>query len=183
VHPQLQVLIDEFGAAQARLHRLVATTPVELWPRRPEPERWSMAECVAHLNLTAAAFVPALRQALAAPGLTRSTGDRERYRRDPLGWLLWKTIGPPVRFRIKTPAPFVPGGTSPVLELIAEFDRWQEEQMACVHQAEGLPLGRIWIRSPFNSRMRYNLYSALTVLPRHQQRHLWQAEQARAAVS
>ena len=32
------------------------------------------------------------------------------------------------------------------------------------------------IVSPFDGRLRYNLYSCLTILPAHQHRHLWQAE-------
>jgi hypothetical protein len=47
-----------------------------------------------------------------------------------------------------------------------------------VHEAEGLPLHRVKIVSPFNARVRYNLFSALSILPRHQHRHLWQAELA-----
>jgi hypothetical protein len=46
-----------------------------------------------------------------------------------------------------------------------------------VEEADGLALGRIRITSPFDSRLRYNLFSCLTILPRHQQRHIWQAEQ------
>ena len=30
--------------------------------------------------------------------------------------------------------------------------------------------------SPFNARMRYNLYAGFSTLPRHQHRHLQQAE-------
>lgn len=55
MHPQLRAIIDQFDAAQARLHRLVAVSPEQAWSRRAEPGRWSMAEWVAHLNLTAAA--------------------------------------------------------------------------------------------------------------------------------
>ena len=33
------------------------------------------------------------------------------------------------------------------------------------------------ITSPFNPRIRYNLYACLTILPPHQERHIWQAEQ------
>ena len=40
-------------------------------------------------------------------------------------------------------------------------------------------LGRLWIISPFDARIRYNAYACLTILPRHQHRHLWQAEQVR----
>jgi hypothetical protein len=39
------------------------------------------------------------------------------------------------------------------------------------------------IGSPFNTRVKYNVFSALSVLPRHQHRHLWQAEQTLAAAS
>jgi DinB superfamily len=178
-HPQLQAVIDEFGTAQARFHALAAATRAADWARRPEPARWSIAECVAHLNLTSATFLPALHQAL--EGKPKSTVTR-RYRRDPLGWLLWLTMAPPARIRLKTAAAFIPQGTAEAAELVAEFDRLQAEQVACVRSAEGLPLGDLWIRSPFDPRIRYNVYSALTILPRHQHRHLWQAERVRVTL-
>jgi hypothetical protein len=78
--------------------------------------------------------------------------------------------------------PFVPTGTDAPSRLIAEFDRLQEQQVACVREADGLPLGRIKIISPFDVRVKYNLYACLTILPRHQHRHLWQAEQVRHTV-
>jgi hypothetical protein len=64
---------------------------------------------------------------------------------------------------------------------VAEFDEWQRRQVDLVRQAEGLPLGRLWIVSPFDRRIRYNAFACLTILPRHQHRHLWQAEQVTAA--
>jgi hypothetical protein len=39
-----------------------------------------------------------------------------------------------------------------------------------------LPLHRVRITSPFNSKLRYNVYAALVLLPRHQERHINQAE-------
>ena len=179
MHPQLQAVIGELGTAQARLHALAAATPPAAWSRRPDPARWSIAECVAHLNLTSAAYLPLLRQALARSSQSIVT---RRYRRDPIGWLLWRTAGPPVRLRMKTTASFIPQAMAGAVELVAEFDRWQAEQVSYVRNAEGLPLGRLWIRSPFDPRLRYNVYAALTILPRHQHRHLWQAEQILAAL-
>jgi DinB superfamily len=177
VHPQLQEIVDEFESARARLQRLAAGRSDEDWARRPTPDRWSVAECVAHLNLTSAAFVPPLRRILGASGLPRLTDPRRRFRRDPFGWLLWRTMGPPVRLRIKTPTRFVPGAAAPKDQLIAEFYQWQDQQIALVRDADGLELDRIRVPSPFRRRISYNGYSALSVLPRHQHRHLWQAEQ------
>lgn len=177
MQPQLQEVIEDFGAALERLHQLARDVPSEAWPRRPEPSRWSVGECVAHLNLTAKAFLPPLRDALER-GRRMGGPAPERYRRDPIGWLLWRSQAPPVRMRVKTTPPFVPAGDQPPAELIREFERLQEEQVACVRKADGLPLGRLRIGSPFDPRVKYNLFSALTILPRHQHRHLWQAEQA-----
>jgi hypothetical protein len=142
-----------------------------------------MAECVEHLNLTAHAYLPLLRAALDRGRASRQrAGSHQRYRRDPVGWLLWRMAGPPVRRRVKTTSTFIPSSDRPLPALMAEFDRLQEEQLRCVIEAEGLPLGRLWIRSPFDPRIRYNAYSCLTILPRHQQRHVWQAEQVAAAL-
>ncbi len=153
MHPQLQRVADELAAAQARLHRLASAIPPEHWSRRPEPDRWSVAECVAHLNLTSAACQPLLEQAIARG---RRLGGRPpaRYRRDPIGWILWRLAGPPVKRRVKTTPPFVPRATASTAETVAEY-----------------------------ARLRYNTYACLTILPRHDHRHLWQAEQAWAALS
>jgi hypothetical protein len=177
VHPQLQTVADEFVAAQEKLHRMADSTPEASWARRPDPAHWSAAECVAHLNLTALAFLPLIRRALdAAAGL--GGGTPARLRRDLTGWMLWRTAGPQPRFRVRTTAPFVPTGSEPLPDLLNTFDRLQAEQLACVHQADGRPIHRVKIVSPFNARLRYNLYACLTILPRHQERHLWQAQRA-----
>jgi hypothetical protein len=176
MHPQLQVITDQFAAAQTRLHALAEATPEDWWSRRGDPARWSAGECVAHLNLTARAFLPLIRRAL-DEGRRAVSPPPSRYRRDPIGWLLWRSMGPPVRHRFRTTAPFVPSGAEPLARAVETFDRLQAEQMGCVADAEGLPLGALRITSPFNARIRYNLYSCLTILPLHQHRHLWQAEQ------
>lgn len=177
MHPQLASVVAAFRAAEARLHRLADRVPADRWSTRPDPARWSVAECVEHLNLTGRAYLPILHAALAE---ARALGGPPptRYRRDPLGWLLWRTMGPPVRIKTKTIASFVPtGGAGPDV-LIAEFDRLQREQIACVEAADGLPLGRVRVTSPFDARVKYNLYACLTMLPPHQERHIWQAEKA-----
>src|SRR3989449_4567919 len=84
-------------------------------------------------------------------------------------------MGPPVRFRIKTIARFLPSSVAAPELLVQEFDRLQAAQLDCLAQADGLPLSQVRVTSPFNARVRYNLYSCFTILPRHQHRHLWQA--------
>ena len=67
-----------------------------------------------------------------------------------IGWMLWRTAGPPVRHPVRTTAQFVPTGSAPPGALLGTFDRLQDEQ---------------------------RLYACLTILAPHQERHLRQAEQ------
>ena len=176
VHAELQAVIDEFESALVRLRALRDNVPASQWVSRPEPERWSIGECVAHLNLTSTAFLPLMRTGLDE---ARRSGHAAsaRYRRDVLGWLLWRSMGPPVKRKFKTTAPFVPRSDRTSADLVSEFERLQGEQLVLARAADGLPIDRVKIASPFNPRLRYNLFSALSILPRHQHRHLWQAEQ------
>jgi uncharacterized protein with von Willebrand factor type A (vWA) domain len=61
---------------------------------------------------------------------------------------------------------------------MAVFTRLQAEIIACGHAADGLPIVHVTLRSPFIARVKYNLYAALTLVSRHQQRHALQAERA-----
>lgn len=183
MHPQIAAIVADFEAARARLRHLVDRTAAEAWSVRPAPERWSADECVAHLNLTARAFLPLLRAALAEARALGGTAPA-RLRRDPVGWLISTMSGPMRRVgrvrvgRVRTASAFVPTGDRPRDALVAEFDALQDEQIALVRDADGLPIDRVRIVSPFDARARYSAYSALYTLPRHQHRHIEQAEEA-----
>src|SRR5215213_2066789 len=89
---QLAAIIDDFEAARGRLQRLVDATPESKWSTRRDPNRWSVAECVGHLNLTSRAYTPRLREAFA--GRVALDPPPRRYRRDFAGWLIGLASGP-----------------------------------------------------------------------------------------
>jgi hypothetical protein len=175
--PQLDEIVRELDSASKRLETLHRDVTGDGWYRRPAPERWSPGECVAHLNLTAIAMLPLLRQGV-EEARRHGGAPRDRYRRDLVGWLLWRSISAPGRFKSKTIPAFVPTSDRPAADVVAEFRRLQQEQVAVTRAADGLSIDRVRMSSPFNASVRYNIFSALSILPRHQHRHLWQAEQA-----
>jgi len=61
---------------------------------------------------------------------------------------------------------------------MAEFSQLQSEMIACVRAADGLPIDHVTVCSPFDGRVKCNLFAALTLIPRHQERHALQAERA-----
>lgn len=176
MHHQLDALDREFRSAERRLLAIQARIPAAQWTFRPSPSRWSVGDCVAHLNLTSEGYRPILAQALSRASSLGKVAPH-RLRMDPLGWLLWKSMPPPVRTRSKTIPAFSPqGGASPET-LVATFLALQQETLGFLQASDGLPIHKVRVASPFNERIHYNLYACFAILAAHQHRHLWQAEQ------
>jgi hypothetical protein len=184
VNAQLQTVVDDLVSSQQRLHALYRALPSAAWSDHPGPGRWSAAECVAHLNLTSDALLPLFRAGLDE---ARARGGRtgRRYRRDLVGWLVWLAMRPSGGLKTTALPAYVPstaGAGAPVEDLLAVFDRLQEQFVACARAAEGLPIEQVTVVSPFDARVKVNLYAALTLVARHQHRHLLQAERAAAVL-
>lgn len=176
--PQLQAVETELEEARLRARRLAGNLDPELWAARPGPERWSIAEQIAHLNLTSRGYLPRIRQAL-RNGKQRGLTGTGPFRRDFMGWLLCKMAEPPVRIRVKTTAPFIPFDADTPEATMREFDQLQDELIDVLDYANGLALDRIDFISPFDPRIHYNLFSCLRILPVHQRHHLWLGEKVR----
>lgn len=170
-----------------RLAALDTRVQVAQWNSRPRPGEWSVAECIAHLNLTSAAMLPRLRAAFVEAQQLPAVGARG-YEGRRFGRMLAKLVGPVPTFagfrlgRAKTTAPFVPGSDLLRQQVMQERWRWQGEELALVWSAEGLAIDQVMIESPFAAGVRYDGYSALQIVVRHELRHLVQAERAVARV-
>lgn len=174
MNAQLEAIATELREATARLHRLRDAVPADQWTVRNDSDRWSVSECIEHLNLTSAAFEPLL-----ADGIERARKEpasSRKYRRGFLGWALWKMTGPDARGRVQTTPAFVPAGAPPAAAVCAEFEHRQNALLALLASADGLPIDKVTMTSPFNARMTYNIYAGFSAIPRHQHRHLQQAE-------
>ena len=178
---QLSAIAEDLQFVERRLRRLQEMLPRGVWCEPPGPGRWSPADCVAHLNLTSRTLLPLIRDGLRDAG-KRGNRSSSRYRRDLVGWFVWKLIAPSNTLRTRTIEAWEPTAGGVPEEILAEFARLQSEVIACVREADQLPIDRVRLRSPYNARVRCNLYAALTLIPRHQQRHVLQAERAAAGV-
>lgn len=186
VHLQLADIAASLESSLERFRRLAASTPESAWSARVDPMSWSVAECVAHLNLTSRAYVPLLLKAL-DDARGAGTSAPPHYRRSFFGFVISATTGPLPKFgnlrlgKAKTMPSFVPTGDLAKATIISEFEALQRDQLTIVRDANGLPLHRVRVQSAFVPTMSYDAYSALLILPRHQHRHLDQAERVNAA--
>jgi hypothetical protein len=163
----------ELNEATRRAWALVQSTDGRLFTVRPQPGRWSAAECLAHLSLSTELFLPILRKAL---DRGKKRGSRKKPKMDFIGRVLKWFLEPPIRQRMTTSAPFVPRSVRAKADAFSEFASLQEKVIELLRQAGDSDLGQK-IVSPFDKRVRYNLYSAFRIMAAHERRHLWQAEQ------
>lgn len=184
---EIETNTDALGALASRVDEAT-------WRRRPEPQKWSMAEGVAHLVATTDAYLPLLAQGIAlAPDLAPDPGPgasaEKRARGTLFGRLLRWLMEPPVRLRLKTTPPFVP---EPIPETVEGADARRSTQVerfadgqaalrALLDQAEGKAIHRAKMSSPFDPRLRYDLLSAFRIVTAHQRRHLWIMERIETA--
>jgi hypothetical protein len=177
----LEDVEKELNQATARAWALVSSTDGRLFTVRPTPTSWSAAECIAHLSISSQSFVEPLQKAIEV-ARTKGLTAKRPPKMDVLGRTLRWFLEPPIRQRVKTAAPFVPRSVRAKAEAFGEFAALQSKLTDILHDARDLDLNRMKIVSPFDKRIRYNFYSAYRILVAHERRHLWQAEQAIAAL-
>lgn len=175
----LDEIRGEIASVNAEAQRMCAGLTGEQLGWRPQAGKWSMAENLAHLNLTTQIFLPTLDRAIENArrnGLLASGP----FELGLLGRLfVWYVEPPP---KIKGPAPKLikPILQGPAVDALPQFLRSQESAMKRVDAAEGLDCTRVKFRSPLSSLVKMNLISFFTVMTAHQRRHLVQAEKIRA---
>ncbi len=147
---------------------------------RPDPRRWSIGQCVAHLNITLERYLPVLDQAVAT---ARSQGRRAQGPFVPSLFERWfiGSLEPPVRLRFKTPKAFVGGDDLETGATLALWDELHRKFAERIRSAEGLDRARIKVRSQFGP-ISFGLGATFGVLLAHDRRHLWQAREVRRLV-
>jgi len=173
----MEAVEQELEDASRRARKLVDSTEARLFTVRPNPRSWSAAECLSHLSISSEQFLPVLRKAIEdarAKGLR--SGSMPKM--DLMGRVLRWFLEPPIHSRVKTSAPFVPRSVRAKSEALAEFTSFQQQLRALFNETRELDPAKMRVVSPFDKRIKYNVYSAFRIITAHQRRHLWQAEQA-----
>ena len=171
----------ELNDATRQAWALVQSTDPRLFTVRPAQGSWSAAECISHLSISTEMFLPVLKKAI-EDARTRGLTSKKEPGMDVLGRVLKWFLEPPIRQRMRTSAPFVPRSVRAKAEAFGEFASLQSKLAELLEGARGLNLRKLKIVSPFDRRVKYNVYSAFKIVVAHQRRHLWQAEQAVAAL-
>jgi hypothetical protein len=175
--PQISALVSEFTVLRQRVEEMFQQHPADRLSAKPYPARWSATECVSHLNLTTKMYVPLIHSEIRRAREQRIEGSGP-FAMDWVGRFLAWFLEPPYRVRSRTVAGAVPVGARSAAVVLEEFKALNAQLISLLIETRGLALDSVTVASPFNGRMKYNLYSVFHILAAHERRHLWQAEQA-----
>lgn len=180
---QLDGYIAVFEEARARLHAVADPLSDDAFLAKPSAKGWSVGECIVHLNVMAAGYLPALQEAVADPAAPRADGP---FRYGPVSRLFiaaQRPTGP----RIPTApamAPPAPDGLRATVDrdrAIRGLDASTDGYVAVCHAADGMDLRRVRLRSPFLP-IWFSLGAYLDALGQHALRHTVQAERVAAGL-
>lgn len=177
---QARDLKAEVEAVSKGARALAAGMDAAALLKKPASGGWGVAENLQHLILTAGAMLPLLERAIAE--LER--GGKKATRPSGLGlmgWMLVKALEPPPRMKSKTTKPFEPVVVNDPLTLTDRFIETNARLDALINRASGLATSTVKVASPFNEKVKYNVYAALRIVLVHARRHLWQAGAAKTA--
>ena len=142
---------------------------------QPEPKRWSVAQCLDHLNKTAVTHVEALPEVIRRAHEQGLTGEGS-VRNGIIGGIFLKFTEPPVKLRVVAPRPFVPSSRLERTALLDEYGDLRQKMADLMLAANGLNLGRVKLKFPPVPQLRFRLGTTFAVFLAHERRHLWQAE-------
>ena len=176
--PELEIFLEQIRYIRQDVAALVANLSDDMFSWRPAPDRWSIGECFEHLNLTAAAYVPAIDATL-ADARARNLRARGPFVYPLLErWFLASTEPPPRR-RMRAFKAYRPPSHLRRDDVMNAFAGWQDCLADRINAADGLDLRQARQRSPILPVLKWSLGTMFALVLAHERRHIWQARQVR----
>jgi hypothetical protein len=179
----LRTCVAAYEDAIARLDKLVDGLSDGQANFKPGPKRWSIAQCIQHLNISGARYLDLMEPRIKAAREAGKTGDEPYGRGTLVGRFILGNLrqgaGAP---RVPAPGSFKPASTELAIARVAEdFREANRRMIAAAEEADGLALGQVRFGTPMMSLMRVSLAQAFEMAALHEPRHLAQAERVKQA--
>jgi hypothetical protein len=174
----------EMEANLERAEALVRGLSREQFNWRPEPRRWSIAQCLAHLVVVNRQDVEPLAAAIRTAREKGMLGTPP-FRYGSISRWFVRSMEPPVRHRSKAPKSYEPPPEADPETTLAEYLRIGRELQRVIASCDGIDLVRakttLAVLPPvLRAMVRMPLGARFELIAAHDRRHLWQAEQVRS---
>ncbi len=183
MHPQLDGYRTGFVEFKDEATALVTDVDADTMQRRPDPNGWSVVQCIDHLNTTGWLLLRSMEEKI------QRGHDDGPYGEPPFEygvvsrWFV-HVLKPSSGWTFDAPSLFEPDAPNTLYptEVIDEFLALQDQLAECVEAAEGLDLRRIRFGSPAIPLLRISMGAWFEATLAHERRHLNQARRTLRAV-
>ena len=175
--PDLQQIFDAIEATDAAGAAIAGRVSDEEFHWKPsEGRRWSIAECLDHLAIINVVYVTAVRVGVEQ---ARKKGWTRRGAAQPgfFGRRFVASQEPPVKVRFRAPERVQPRPMRTREDILRAYHAAHDEVRRLIADCATIDTNRATFPNPFLPLARVRVSTGLHVIPAHDRRHLWQAEQ------
>jgi hypothetical protein len=169
----LQHYREQIAAIQQDARTLAGRLSDAQFNWRLKPARWSIGQCLAHLNLTNLLSFPEIESKIEEARVSDLVASGP-FKLGLLERIIIRLAEPPVRVGVSAPKQFKPPASQSKVTTLAEFLAIHDRLVAITRKAEGLDFKRIRIATPIGG-LKLSLDGRIGLLLAHDRRHLWQA--------
>ncbi len=175
-HPHLAALAEELELTLEHVRTMQASYNSAQLAWQPGPKRWSVLECMEHLRIVHAGYLPRIRETIAA---SPSSGADLPFKPGWFAKLFIGFVSPEVKRKLKAPGAFTAEAKGGVSSLDPSVIDAVLEQGAVFHQliiaTDQVNMNAVKFASPLTRLVRFTPGEGLTMLIRHMERHVLQA--------
>ena len=141
---------------------------------KPGSKIWSIGECIKHLVIINELYLKKMKEFVIKD--TSNPNEDFNYSQSFIGKLLTKRVDPENFKKLKTFKVFDPLVSSSSKSVVQDYALIMKGFIEMVKDMNGINLKKIKFSSPVSKSIRLNLGDPLIFIPKHDERHLVQAE-------
>ena len=141
---------------------------------KPDPESWSVGECLSHLVNSNGLYLNKIENIINS--LPTGSENDFPYKQSFMGKMIVKGVDPSNIKKSKTFKVFFPSSSDIQKNIIDEYAKSSKKLIELCNNVLHLDLKKINLSSPVNKLIKLNLGDPLIIIPKHDERHLNQAE-------
>jgi hypothetical protein len=176
LNPELREYHKEYMGLKQEGSDLVAGLTDAQFNWSPAPGRWSIGECIAHINLSERGIIKSVDRLIEEAG-SRQLRSEGPFSHGFVGNFFVRSNNPPYRMKVKTSADLIPPRNQQLEPTAAEFQKLQDEMLERIQRAAGLNLSAV--RRKIAGPLKLTLGQWIAFGASHGRRHLWQARQVK----
>lgn len=172
---ELKDIESQYDKIISEIKELTDKLSDEQFNWRPDETKWSIAECIDHLSVTANGYLPNIEKVLQVSSENKASGEQQI--KFGIVGKFFKRLEPPPKFKVKAPKKLAPNKNLNKDRVLNEFFRVQGKIKELMGKSAGQNINKLKVPSPIVSliKVRIGEFYAFTAV--HERRHVWQIKE------